>query len=326
MAETSPEKVGWLFIQQYYSKLNSNPSKLYQFYTKASTLVHGLESEPTEMATGQAQIQARVKQEEFDDCKVVVLNVDCLPSLENGVIIQVLGEMTNRGQFHKFVQTFFLASQPNGYYVLNDILRLLKDSESDAELSEEEEAADQPAKSEVPIPGIPPAQENAQPPQAKKQNSRPSTPAENFGAIGFQAASRTSHAENSESPKPATVPAPAPATSPWAKLVDPTPKVQSKRSESPKEKPTKTKERKVFFSAYLKNVTPEVDQAALQAELERAGEVTHLQIETSKGRAFVDFISQAALDKALAMGSVQAGPVTVVIEERKRKRPQTKND
>ncbi|CAO3563086.1 unnamed protein product [Mortierella alpina] len=50
-------------------------------------------------------------------------------------MIQVLGEMSNRGgPSQKFVQTFFLAEQPRGYYVLNDIFRYLKE---DAELEVE---------------------------------------------------------------------------------------------------------------------------------------------------------------------------------------------
>ena len=45
-----------------------------------------------------------------------------------GLIVQVLGEMSNNGgSWHKFSQTFFLAEQPQGYYVLNDIFRFLKE-------------------------------------------------------------------------------------------------------------------------------------------------------------------------------------------------------
>jgi hypothetical protein len=51
-----------------------------------------------------------------------------MASLDGGIIIQVLGEMCNRGcASQKFAQTFFLAEQPSGYYVLNDIFRFLKD-------------------------------------------------------------------------------------------------------------------------------------------------------------------------------------------------------
>lgn len=53
--------------------------------------------------------------------------------------------MSNRGEpWRKFVQTFFLAEQPNGYFVLNDIFRFLKEEtvESDEETGAAEPTAD----------------------------------------------------------------------------------------------------------------------------------------------------------------------------------------
>ena len=48
--------------------------------------------------------------------------------------------MSNRGEpWRKFVQTFFLAEQPNGYFVLNDIFRFLKE-ETESDESEPEQA------------------------------------------------------------------------------------------------------------------------------------------------------------------------------------------
>ncbi len=75
----------------------------------------------------------------FEDCKVFIHSVDAQSSANGGIIIQVIGEMSNRGEpWRKFVQTFFLAEQPNGYFVLNDIFRFLKDPENDE--SEPEQA------------------------------------------------------------------------------------------------------------------------------------------------------------------------------------------
>ena len=65
---------------------------------------------------------------DFHDCKVFVTNVDSQASCSGGVIVQVLGELSNKGaEASKFCQTFFLAEQPEGYYVLNDIFRYLKE-------------------------------------------------------------------------------------------------------------------------------------------------------------------------------------------------------
>ena len=65
------------------------------------------------------------------DAKVRVTNVD---SQESGrdIVAQVIGEMSNKGNPHrKFVQTFILAEQPNGYYVLNDIFRYIADEDEE---------------------------------------------------------------------------------------------------------------------------------------------------------------------------------------------------
>lgn len=56
-------------------------------------------------------------------------NVDSQAS-NNNILIQVIGEMSNKSAPHrKFVQTFILAEQPNGYFVLNDIFRYINDEE-----------------------------------------------------------------------------------------------------------------------------------------------------------------------------------------------------
>lgn len=76
-------------------------------------------------------INDRIKEQEIQDCKVRVTNVDCQSSFNN-IVVQVIGEMSNRAAPpRKFVQTFVLAEQPNGYFVLNDIFRYMGDDEED---------------------------------------------------------------------------------------------------------------------------------------------------------------------------------------------------
>lgn len=54
-----------------------------------------------------------------------VLNVDSQASFDN-ILVSVIGEISNNSEpSRKFVQTFVLAEQPNGYYVLNDIFRYM---------------------------------------------------------------------------------------------------------------------------------------------------------------------------------------------------------
>lgn len=52
----------------------------------------------------------------------------------NNIVVQVIGELSNKGDpSRKFVQTFVLAEQPNGYFVLNDIFRYLNDYDDEVE-------------------------------------------------------------------------------------------------------------------------------------------------------------------------------------------------
>ena len=63
--------------------------------------------------------------------------MDSQESFKN-IVVQVIGEMSNKAAPHrKFVQTFVLAEQPNGYFVLNDIFRYINDEEEEEPLIEE---------------------------------------------------------------------------------------------------------------------------------------------------------------------------------------------
>lgn len=76
-------------------------------------------------------IGEKMKELDIQDCKVRVLNVDSQASFNN-IVVQVIGEMSNKSEpHHRFVQTFVLAEQPNGYFVLNDIFRYLNDDEDE---------------------------------------------------------------------------------------------------------------------------------------------------------------------------------------------------
>ncbi|KAI1478988.1 hypothetical protein K445DRAFT_9761 [Daldinia sp. EC12] len=144
------DEVAWFFVEQYYTTLSKNPEKLHLFYGKRSQFVYGLEAEVTNVSVGRQNIQERIKQLDFQDCKVRVSNVDSQASYDN-IVIQVIGETSNKaGDPKKFVQTFVLAQQPSGYFVLNDILRYIDEEgdEEPAETAQEEQA--EPATQAVP--------------------------------------------------------------------------------------------------------------------------------------------------------------------------------
>ncbi|KAJ3416495.1 hypothetical protein HDV05_001232 [Chytridiales sp. JEL 0842] len=137
-------EVGWLFVQEYYTFLNKEPQKLHLFYNSKSSFIHGTEGETLETQEGQKAIHKRITELDFQDCKVLVSNVDSQRSFGGCIVVMVLGEISNKGAAsHKFAQTFVLAEQPYGYFVFNDMFRYLKEDID----NEYEESADPTAQS-----------------------------------------------------------------------------------------------------------------------------------------------------------------------------------
>ncbi|KAJ7682998.1 hypothetical protein B0H17DRAFT_1160995 [Mycena rosella] len=187
----NPSEVGWQFVPQYYTFVNKQPDRLHQFYTKKSTFIHGTEGDDGKPCLGQQEIHQRITAMGFQDCKVFIHSVDAQSSADGGIIIQVIGEMSNHSDpWRKFVQTFFLAEQTNGYFVLNDIFRFLK--EETVESDDASEAADSEPVSVVehtatvpevprePTPPPPPAPEPVPtpPPVHVEEAPAPDVPAE----------------------------------------------------------------------------------------------------------------------------------------------------
>lgn len=135
--------VSWAFVPQYYTFMNKQPDRLHCFYTKNSTFIHGTEGEDGKPCYGQQEIHNKILSIGFQDCKVFIHSVDAQSSANGGIIIQVIGEMSNNAEpWRKFAQTFFLAEQPHGYFVLNDIFRFLKEETADEESSDADAAVE----------------------------------------------------------------------------------------------------------------------------------------------------------------------------------------
>ncbi|RDA87561.1 hypothetical protein CP532_3985 [Ophiocordyceps camponoti-leonardi (nom. inval.)] len=180
----SKDEVGWFFVEQYYTTLSKSPEKLHLFYGKRSQFVQGLEAEVANVSVGRQVIQERIRQLDFQDCKVRVSNVDSQASFDN-IVIQVIGETSNKGaEPKKFVQTFVLAQQPSGYFVLNDILRYIKEEEDDEEPAEA--PVDAPVKEETAPADVAPATDAAVPASegevADKETVKDDTPLTSLNA------------------------------------------------------------------------------------------------------------------------------------------------
>lgn len=139
--EVSKDEVGWYFVEQYYTTLSRSPEKLYLFYNKRSQFLTGQEADKVDVCVGQRAIHDKIEELAFQDCKVRVTNVDSQAS-DSNIVIQVIGEISNKSAPHKkFTQTFVLATQTNGYFVLNDIFRYLIDEEDEMEPEQQQVAA-----------------------------------------------------------------------------------------------------------------------------------------------------------------------------------------
>jgi hypothetical protein len=74
----------------------------------------------------------------MDVARAEIKVVDAQESLGGGVTVLVMGHLTQKtGVSREFVQSFFLAPQEKGYFVLNDILRY---AEEEGEVGEDDAA------------------------------------------------------------------------------------------------------------------------------------------------------------------------------------------
>ncbi|XP_010660605.1 nuclear transport factor 2 isoform X1 [Vitis vinifera] len=127
----SAEVVGNAFVEQYYYVLHRSPELVFRFYRDSSVMSwpdsNGLMSSVTTMQG----INEKILSSEFKNRKTEIMTTDSQSSYEGGVIVLVTGcLMTKDKRRKKFTQSFFLAPQYNGYYVLNDVLRYIVDGEA----------------------------------------------------------------------------------------------------------------------------------------------------------------------------------------------------
>lgn len=172
MNHPSPLQVGREFVRQYYSLLNKAPEILHRFYGINSSYVHGSggysHGESEEEVIGQTSIHKKILSLNFKECHTKVYQVDAHSTLNNGVVVQVIGELSNnRKPLRRFMQTFVLAPQgdnPYKFYVHNDIFRYEDEVYRDdlpPERQDEEEHVSDPDVDDDPEPSqIPPHCEN----------------------------------------------------------------------------------------------------------------------------------------------------------------------
>ncbi|KAI3760211.1 hypothetical protein L1987_50602 [Smallanthus sonchifolius] len=125
-SSVTASQVGSYFVQQYYQVLQQQPEFAHQFYTGSSTMLR-VDGESTETASSVFQIHALVQSLHFSGIEVKTINA--VESWSDGIIVVVSGSVKSNCfmGWRKFVQTFFLAPQEKGYFVINDIFHFVSD-------------------------------------------------------------------------------------------------------------------------------------------------------------------------------------------------------
>ncbi|WRX10125.1 Nuclear transport factor 2 domain - like 1 [Theobroma cacao] len=121
-----PVQVGSYFVGQYYHVLQQQPDLVHQFYSDASTMIR-VDGDSSESASATLQIHSMVMSLNFTAIEIKTIN--SLDSWNGGVLVMVSGSVKIKdfNGRRKFVQTFLLAPQEKGYFVLNDIFQFIDD-------------------------------------------------------------------------------------------------------------------------------------------------------------------------------------------------------
>ncbi|KAG5236409.1 nuclear transport factor [Salix suchowensis] len=112
--------VATYFVAQYYQVLQQQPEFVHQFYSDASAMLR-IDGSIRESAATMLQIHALTMSLNYTG--IEIRTAHSLESWNGGVLVMVSGYVQVKGfdNKRKFVETFFLAPQEKGYFVLNDV-------------------------------------------------------------------------------------------------------------------------------------------------------------------------------------------------------------
>ncbi|KAF8388288.1 hypothetical protein HHK36_026954 [Tetracentron sinense] len=117
-------QVGSYFVEQYYQFFQQQPDFVRHFYTDASSMLR-IDGSSSESASATEQIHTLIMSLNFTGIEIKTAH--SLESWSGGVVVMVSGSVQTKdfNGRRKFVQTFFLAPQEKGYFVLNDIFHFI---------------------------------------------------------------------------------------------------------------------------------------------------------------------------------------------------------
>nr|BAE01268.1 unnamed protein product [Macaca fascicularis] len=184
MEKPSPLLVGREFVRQYYTLLNKAPEYLHRFYGRNSSYVHGgvdASGKPQEAVYGQNDIHHKVLSLNFSECHTKIRHVDAHATLSDGVVVQVMGLLSNSGQpSPEPVQE----NANSGYYeahpVTNGIEEPLEESSHEPEPETESETKTEELKPQVEEKNLEELEEKSTTPPPAEPVSLPQEPPKAF--------------------------------------------------------------------------------------------------------------------------------------------------
>ncbi|XP_064940667.1 nuclear transport factor 2-like [Musa acuminata AAA Group] len=115
------QRVGETFVNRYYHFLRNSPELVHRFYQESSRLGRADDHGNVTSITTIDAINEKIMSMDF--CTLEIKAVHSQDSFGGGMMVLVTGFLTRVDNVKRdFVQSFFLAPQERGYYVLNDIL------------------------------------------------------------------------------------------------------------------------------------------------------------------------------------------------------------
>ncbi|KAK2978151.1 hypothetical protein RJ640_029145 [Escallonia rubra] len=125
-APVSALQVGSYFVQQYYQVLQQQPDYVHQFYTETSTMIR-IDGESSQTATAVLQTHTLIMSLHYTGIEIKTIN--SLESWSGGILVVVSGTVKSKdfNGWRNFVETFLLAPQEKGYFVLNDIFHFVSE-------------------------------------------------------------------------------------------------------------------------------------------------------------------------------------------------------
>ncbi|XP_019166481.1 PREDICTED: putative G3BP-like protein isoform X2 [Ipomoea nil] len=120
----SAQVVGNAFVQQYYHILHHSPELVFRFYQDISKLGRPEEDGSLSSTTTMQAINDKILSLNYADLRAEIKSIDAQESFDGGVSVLVTGYLTGPdNEIRNFSQSFFLAPQDRGYFVLNDMFR-----------------------------------------------------------------------------------------------------------------------------------------------------------------------------------------------------------